>query len=364
MDPKQKIEEEHIKTLDFDSRCVRSGSIPTDHSGSVVVPIDLSTLWNKVDMRLPNNGRHFVYSRVGHPVRQALELQLESITQTEKSVATVNIHGIYYAISMLQKKEDETIVLSQRSHFKNLMNEVFLGQNMGLKLTFLDQIHDLPSKLTQNTKLVIIEKTQIIQKADVTGTMQLAQYDKLYKELKSKGIMLAIDISLNMNEFKKQRNLKNFDMLVADLRYFNGADGVVTGAMMTNDENIYSLIRRNVDQLGVLVQPMTGFLTMRGLKTLSVRLDEQISNAEQIGKHFLKKLNISFDRNDNIIHVPIELDPNHLVKMKVIQRSPSNSNKSHIEIDKEFILIHVGIEDWELIGSDIWELLGSFKGNL
>ena len=51
-------------------------------------------------------------------------------------------------------------------------------------------------------------------------------------------------------EFKKQNKLFHFDLMIADIRYFNGTDGVVTGALMTDNEDLYNKIKSYVDFMG------------------------------------------------------------------------------------------------------------------
>jgi len=89
---------------------VQSGSAPDERIGcklkhtkaiAVAVPIDLSTLFEKTDTRLPGNGKPFLYTRLGNPTRAALETQLAAIHDTEHAVVANNINAAYYALSLL-----------------------------------------------------------------------------------------------------------------------------------------------------------------------------------------------------------------------------------------------------------------------
>ena len=77
----------------------------------------------------------------------------------DKAVASTNVQGIYYCLSMMLKKDDEAIVVSQRSVFRNLIDQIFNGQNMGIRVIFASSISEVEKNLTKNSKIVILEKT-------------------------------------------------------------------------------------------------------------------------------------------------------------------------------------------------------------
>ena len=99
----------HLVSRSLSTRCVQSGSVPDERVGSIVVPIDLSTLFEKTDTRLPGNGKPFLYTRLGNPTRSALEMQLASIAQTEYACTANNIRAAYYAMGLLYQNEKDQI---------------------------------------------------------------------------------------------------------------------------------------------------------------------------------------------------------------------------------------------------------------
>lgn len=77
-----------------------------------MAPIDLSTLFEKTDTRLPSNGKPYLYTRLGNPTRSALELQLAAIYQTPYALAANSLHAAYYALSLIfDPSKDEVAFL-------------------------------------------------------------------------------------------------------------------------------------------------------------------------------------------------------------------------------------------------------------
>ena len=124
------------------------------------MPIDLSTLFEKKDSRLPGFGNQcgLSYTRWGNPTRTAFEVALSTIHQVNCATITNNIRAAYYAISLMFVENDEIIVISKREKFVDNVKQAFECQNMGLKLTYVPYTEGMTINLTPKTKCVIAEK--------------------------------------------------------------------------------------------------------------------------------------------------------------------------------------------------------------
>ena len=150
----------------FDTRCVQAGSVPDSRVGcklkikllinlAIAVPIDLSTLFEKTDTRLPGNGKLYLYTRLGNPTRTALETQLAAIHLTKHALAANSITAAYYALSLLFHNEtDEVLTLVNRTVFD------FADGPQPFKVIEALNIDEICKFVTENTriKLVVIDK--------------------------------------------------------------------------------------------------------------------------------------------------------------------------------------------------------------
>lgn len=80
----------------------------------MVPPIDLSTLYNKTDTRLPNSGKEFIYTRINNLTRASLERNIAAIHQTEHAIPLNNIFGAYFSFALMFEAPKEIICISSR----------------------------------------------------------------------------------------------------------------------------------------------------------------------------------------------------------------------------------------------------------
>eukprot|EP00347_Sterkiella_histriomuscorum_P023167 403335696 len=353
MDEYQKEQEAHLKTLKFETRCVQSGFVKDDRNGSVCVPIDLSTLWNKKDTRLPNSGINYLYSRLGHPTRNALEHQLESIMQVKEVLTTNSIQSAYFTLSLLlNPQKDEIIVLGHREKQINMIKKIFQVQNLTNILHIVDSADQVISHINNNTKIIVAEAPEN------------HNYEDLYQQIKEKQsndnqIIFGLDVSTRYSRFRDDADNKfqKFDFLVADLQYFMGMDELKMGAFAFNQETLYEKLKLIVNGSGCVCQPMPGYLVSRGLKTLALRIDQQLESSQQLFDKFNSE-QFKMIREDQILVIDgIGKSVVDQVQFDTIKKELTNSNYTHIEAEDQRILIHIGIEDVEELEQDFQKLV-------
>ncbi|CDW73730.1 cystathionine gamma-synthase [Stylonychia lemnae] len=323
---------------------------------TAIATIDFSTLWCKVDTRLSTSGRHYLYTRLGHPTRTSLEAKLSAIGQVQFTLSANDILAIYYSLSLLFVENDEIIILSTREQFKNMMRRIFEGQQMGLKLHYSTNTEDALNKITPQSKLIIAERVQ-----PSPDGFSIFEHSKVYEASKSKNIIFALDMSNCIGDIKQLHKISDVDLLIADLTYFNGCDGVRNGAMMTDRQDLYEKVKVNVNSIGNVTQPMAAYLASRGLKTLSIRLDQQAKNAEAIVEQFLKPNDIQSHLYGNMILIPCTLDNDLLSELKEIRLKQGNSNFSHIEKSERYFVVHVGIDEYEDIAKELLTMISKIQ---
>ena len=129
--------------------------------------------------------------------------------------------------------------------------------------------------------------------------LSLANLENIFKICKESGANLIVDISTTFSLLADDyfKNNKNFHYLVSDLRYYAGVDTVRTAAILSNDLNEHSKALVCVNAIGAAAQPMDCFLTIRGLKTLAIRIDDQKERAIELQRSINSKgkLALTFD---------------------------------------------------------------------
>ena len=99
-------------------------------------PIDLSTLYNKTDTRLPNSGKDYTYTRINNQTRAALERSIAGVYLVENVIPVNNVAGAYYSLTMMVDEPKEIVCLSTRQSFREMIERIIVVQNMGVRLRF------------------------------------------------------------------------------------------------------------------------------------------------------------------------------------------------------------------------------------
>ena len=111
-----------------------------------------------------------------------------------------------------------------------------------------------------------------------------------------------------------------------------------------------------MDGIGNILQPMDCFINMRGLKTLAVRIDEELGNKKPI-IDVLTEMNIPFSHNEQLTSILINVPRKCIEALDLSKKKWRNSNFTHLEIGEEYSLMHVGIEaDMDDIVRDLRKL--------
>ncbi|TNV77277.1 hypothetical protein FGO68_gene6233 [Halteria grandinella] len=334
MDAKQKEEEAFLRTQSFDTRCVQSGSAPNSAIGSIVTPIDLSTLFEKTDTRLPGNGKPFLYTRLGNPTRLALETQISSIFQLNHCTVTNNISAAYYSFSLNYNcQTDGILVISQREPFKEMIKKIFAEgpQSFG-NFALMD---NAPTEIDKSVKLVILE---LVQTKDMT-VISDEQVKALNAMCKAQGAHLIVDISTGYQMIKRHEFSDEFDYMVADLSYFAGIQGNAGAAILANDQAVFAKVQGVVNFIGNGLQPMDCFMTQRGLKTLGLRLDHQLKASEALTQK-LRDKGLDATSVAGILKIANE-EKNEEALVRFKRGPKQSSNVTHLENQ----LVFLGIEE-------------------
>ena len=259
--------------MKFATKAIHAGQTPDQFTGAVVTPIHMSTTFAQDGIGKP---RGFEYSRTGNPTREALETCLASLENARYALAYASGLAATHAVCSLLKSGDQAIV------FEEVYGGTYrlfkkLEESYGIKFTYVSckKINELEAAIQTNTKLVWFETptNPLLSIIDINGVADIA---------KKHGIFSVLDNTFASSYFQKPLDL-GIDVVVhSTTKYLGGHSDVVGGAIMLNDEEKYSALKFNQNALGPIPGVFEEWLTLRGLKTLAVRMEAHAQNAAQI----------------------------------------------------------------------------------
>ena len=255
---------------------VRNGVDADKHNGAVVPPIYLSTTYSFADF---DTKRAYDYGRSGNPNRDILADTLAELEGGARGIITATgMAAVHLATQLLNN--DDTLVIPHDCYGGSYRLFTSLEKRGLLKLKVLDltKPESLEQILTIKPKLIWIEtpSNPVLRLTDIKAVTDIA---------KQCGALVAAD-----NTFLSpalQNPIKfGVDIVVhSTTKYINGHSDVVGGAVVAATQELGDELAWWANNIGITGAPFDSYLTLRGLRTLNVRLKQHQENALAIAKY-------------------------------------------------------------------------------
>ena len=267
------------KKLHFNSNTIHGGQEPDKAYGAVMPPIYQTSTYAQTT---PGGHQGFEYSRTHNPTRQALEKSLASIEAGKFGFAFGSGLAAMDAVLKLLKPGDEIISTDDLyGGSYRLFTKIF--EDFGLKFHFvgMDNPQKIEKFINSNTKLLWVE-------TPTNPMMNIIDIKSITTLAKKHRIMVAVDNTFASPYLQQPLTLGADIVMHSATKYLAGHSDVVLGSLVVKDEELAERIGFIQNASGAICGPMDSFLTLRGIKTLHVRMQRHCENAAAIA-HFLKQ---------------------------------------------------------------------------
>ncbi|MDE1482627.1 trans-sulfuration enzyme family protein [Xenorhabdus bovienii] len=269
-----------MTTTKFDTKSVHAGYVP-DHTGAVMPAIYATSTYAQ-----PAPGQHtgYEYSRSGNPTRDALESAIAELENGTRGYAFGSGLAASSTILELLDKDSHIIAVDDLYGGTYRLLEKVRRRTAGLRVTYVEAGNTaaLEAAIEPDTKMIWVETptNPLLKLADLAAIAQIAQRHKI--------------ISVADNTFASpyiQRPLDlGFDIVVhSATKYLNGHSDVVAGlAVVGNNAELAEQVAFLQNSIGGILDPFSSFLVLRGIRTLALRMERHIDNAEKMA-HWLEQ---------------------------------------------------------------------------
>jgi cystathionine gamma-lyase len=266
-----------MKPAKFSTRAIHVGEEPKlgpESSGDVVSPIHLSTTFARKELGTPTGG--YEYSRSGNPTREALEKKLASLENARFGLAfSSGLAAEMTVLFSLINPGDEIVASDDLYGGTRRLFNAFA--KFGLKASYANFDKGPDFEITKNTRMIWIE-------SPTNPLLKLADLQEI-KEYVGKDILVVVDNTFLSPYFQKPLDLGVDVVFHSVTKYIGGHSDVIGGAVMTNDEGAFEKLKFHQNALGAVPSPFDCYMTMRGIKTLSIRMEKHGSNAMKIAEY-------------------------------------------------------------------------------
>ena len=260
----------------FATRAVRIGQPPDPATGSVIVPIYQTVNFVFDDIGRPHG---YEYSRSANPMRTALEQCLASLEEARFGLAFSSGMAAADAVLSLLRPGDH-VVASKHLYGGTIRIFEKVYAPRGVAFTYVDGACPaaFADAVRDNTRMLWIETpaNPLLQLVDVRAVAAVG---------KAKGIRLVADNTFASPYFQRPLAQGADIVMHSTTKYISGHSDVVGGAVVTNDQELFETIKFYQNAVGAVPGPQDCWLSLRGLKTLAIRMRQHEANAKAIAEH-------------------------------------------------------------------------------
>jgi len=259
--------------IKFNTKTIHGGQIPEKGYGAVMTPIYQTSTYSQSS---PGVHEGFEYSRTSNPTRKALENSLASIENGKHGLAFGSGLAAIDAVLKLFKTGDEVISTNNLyGGSYRLFTKVF--ENFGIKFHFteMSDLASLKKLINSKTKMIWVE-------TPTNPMMNIIDIKALSKIAKDNKLLLAVDNTFATPFLQQPLDLGADIVMHSATKYLAGHSDVVLGALVVKDNQLAEKLHFIQNASGAICGPMDSFLTLRGIKTLHVRMKRHCENAKKI----------------------------------------------------------------------------------
>ena len=291
----------------FATKAIHIGEEPdfrAGSSGDVVVPVHLSTTFARREVQKPTGG--YEYSRTGNPTRDALEKRLAALEDASFGLAFASGTAAEATLLLSLLRSGDHIVASDDLYggTRRLFEDVLA--NFKLEFTYVN------AREPENVENAVEERTKLFWLETPTNPLlRLCDIEAIAKTGKKRNVVTVVDNTFMSPYFQNPLALGADIVVHSSTKYLGGHSDVIGGAIMLSNEKFHSRIKFNQNAIGAVPSPFDCFLTLRGMKTLALRMERHNSNAQNIAEYLE-----SHARVKKVIYPGLASHPQHKLAKK------------------------------------------------
>jgi len=257
----------------FGTRAVHAGQSPDPASGAVMTPIYQTSTYAQTS---PGEHKGYEYARVSNPTRTALEGNLAGLERAEHGIAfSSGVAGIDAIMKSLRPGDHVVATDDLYGGTYRLLTEVFEPLNLEVSFVEMDDPDRVEAAFTDDTKLLWVE-------TPTNPLMRIVDVAALAERAHAHDVDVAVDNTFASPYLQQPLALGADLVLHSATKYLGGHSDLILGAVCTDSDEWAERLRFQVKSTGASPGPMDCFLTLRGTKTLHLRMERHCTNAQRL----------------------------------------------------------------------------------
>ena len=281
----------------FDTKAVHAGITPDPATGSIVPPIYQTATYILEEV---GKDKGFDYTRSSNPTRATLENSLAILEGGKYGISFSSGMASVDAILKLLSSGDH--VVSSNDVYGGvfrLFNEVL--SRYGLSFTFVNTSEPsaVEEAIRPNTKLIWLE-------TPTNPLLQITDIDLISKIAKAHDILLGVDSTFATPYLLRPLEWEVDIVMHSTTKYLSGHNQIIGGILITNSEELNGKLKFLQKTIGAVSSPFDCWLTLLGLKTLSLRMARHSSNGMEVAQFLADHPKV-----ERVIYPGLQSHPQH-----------------------------------------------------
>jgi|SRR5690625_421357 len=260
------------------TKLVQLGNKTDNVTGAVNPPVHFSTAYIHQGL---GESTGYDYTRTKNPTRTILEDGIAQLESGDMGFAcSSGMAAIQLVLSLFQPGDEIILQDDIYGGTYRLLDHYTKTYNIKTLYTDFHDLSKLTSLITENTKAIFIETptNPLMQEIDIQEVANIAERYNL---------ILIVDNTFLTPYFQRPIELGANIIIHSATKYLGGHNDVLAGLVVAKGETICETLATNHNSAGAVLSPFDSWLTIRGLKTLALRMEKHVENAKKVVQ-FLK----------------------------------------------------------------------------
>lgn len=287
----------------FNTKLIHAGAFE-DEFGSATVPIyQTSTFKFKSAQHgadcFSGKSDGFIYTRIGNPTIRAFEQNIAALENGYDGIATSSGMAAISSVYMALLGAGAHIISSDAVYgpARGILEQDFSRFNVEATFVNTSKTENILAALKPNTKVLYIE-------TPANPTMDITDIEACADIARKHNLLLVVDNTFCSPYLQKPLDLGADVVLHSITKFINGHADIVGGVIVAKDPEIYKKIRHSMVYMGCNMDPTQAFMVLRGVKTLSVRIERAQENAMKVAKFLENHPKIEWIRYPGLLSHP------------------------------------------------------------
>ncbi len=261
--------------MKFDTKVVRAGISPDPSTGAIVPPVYQSATYVLEEV---GKDKGFDYTRASNPTREVLENNLAALDGGKYGICYSSGMAGVDSIMKLFNSGDH-IVCSDDVYggVSRLYNNLMVNYDLTFSYVNSSNPQEVENAIQPNTKLIWIE-------TPTNPLLKVTDLNAVGKIAKKHGILYGVDSTFSTPALLRPLEYGADITMHSTTKYLSGHNQIIGGVLITNNEELSEKFKFIQKTVGAVPSPFDCWLTLLGIKTLSLRMNRHCENAQSIAE--------------------------------------------------------------------------------